>query len=108
MIQSVPVTWDETIVLPQSKIGQLAVYARRKGNVWFLAGLSSADELKELTINLPFLRKGKYRLTTIKDNPQLQADAVTEQSKLTGGQAFHVSLNRAGGFITRIEKETLK
>ena len=37
MIKSIPPTWDETIVLPPSAIGEVAVMARRKGDTWFLA-----------------------------------------------------------------------
>lgn len=35
MIKSVPATWDETIVLPVSEIGEVAAFARRNGNTWF-------------------------------------------------------------------------
>ena len=34
MIKSIPAVWDETIVLPPSEIGELAVYAQRKGTTW--------------------------------------------------------------------------
>src|SRR5438270_12101616 len=37
VIKRVLPVWDETIVLPDSEIGGLADYARRKGNTWFLA-----------------------------------------------------------------------
>src|SRR5213075_761811 len=37
MIKSIPSTWDETIVLPPSEIGELAIFARRHGTTWFLA-----------------------------------------------------------------------
>src|SRR5205823_10890599 len=37
MIRSIPSVWDETIVLPPSEIGEIAVFARRQGSIWFLA-----------------------------------------------------------------------
>ena len=37
MIKSIPSVWDETIVLPPSEIGEIAVFARRHGDRWFLA-----------------------------------------------------------------------
>jgi alpha-glucosidase len=36
-MKDIPAVWDETIVLPGSEIGELAAYARRKGNNWFVA-----------------------------------------------------------------------
>src|SRR5262249_47035120 len=37
MIKSIPSFWDETVVLPPSEIGEVAVFARRRGETWFLA-----------------------------------------------------------------------
>ncbi len=37
MIKSIPAVWDESIVLPPSEIGELAIYAQRKGTTWFLS-----------------------------------------------------------------------
>src|SRR5262245_29626880 len=42
MIKSIPVTWDETIALPGCEIGEVAAFARRRGDVWFLAVLNGA------------------------------------------------------------------
>ena len=40
VIRALPSTWDETIVLPGSGIGELAAFARRKGDEWFIAVLN--------------------------------------------------------------------
>src|SRR6185295_6364723 len=40
MIKSIPSIWDETVVLPPSEIGEVAVFARRRGDAWFLAVLN--------------------------------------------------------------------
>ncbi|MGQ9620982.1 MAG: glycoside hydrolase family 97 catalytic domain-containing protein [Bacteroidales bacterium] len=37
MIKSIPPVWDETIVLYPSGIGEIAIYAQRKGTTWFLS-----------------------------------------------------------------------
>jgi hypothetical protein len=36
LIKTIPSVWDETIVLPVSEIGELAAFARRKNDVWFV------------------------------------------------------------------------
>jgi alpha-glucosidase len=37
MIKAIPAVWDETIVLPPSAPGEIAVFAQRKGTTWFLS-----------------------------------------------------------------------
>jgi len=37
VIKSIRPVWDETIVLPESKIGKLSILARRSGDLWMLA-----------------------------------------------------------------------
>ena len=36
-LRELPVCWNETVVLPQSRIGSLAAFARRSGATWYLA-----------------------------------------------------------------------
>lgn len=103
MIQSVPTTWDETIVLPQSKIGELALYARRKGNTWFLAGLNGLNESKELSIDLSFLKKGRYEFYIVKDKAGNQADVSIEHTKASASEALKISMNKTGGFVIKID-----
>jgi len=42
-IKQIPTVWDETVVLPGSEIGELAVMARRKGNDWYIGVLNGSD-----------------------------------------------------------------
>jgi alpha-glucosidase len=37
MVKSIPSVWDETVVQPGSEIGEVAAFARRKGDTWFVA-----------------------------------------------------------------------
>jgi len=106
IIKSIPSTWDETIVLRPSKIGELALYARRKGNTWFIAGMTAASQPTSVTVDLWFLKAGKYQLSSVKDNAQKQADAVLETTSLTayGRSTDHkttmtIDLNAAGGYV---------
>jgi len=36
LIKTIPTVWDETIVLRPSEIGEVAAFARRSGDVWFV------------------------------------------------------------------------
>ena len=44
VLRHLPTTWDETRVLPSSKIGRRAVMARRTGKTWYVAGLFGAGD----------------------------------------------------------------
>lgn len=54
LIKKIPTVWDETIVLPGSKIGELAAMARRKGDDWYI-GLLNGGEKKTYEIDLTAL-----------------------------------------------------
>ena len=104
MIQSIPPVWDETIVLPQSKIGELVLYARRKGTTWFIGVMNGLNETKTVTLDLSFL-KGKYTLYAVKDDKNKQNNALLQEEKISGKAAITISLNANGGYAARLEKE---
>jgi len=106
MIKSIPPTWDETIVLPESKIGELAVFARRQGNTWFLAGVNGLKESKTLKVELTFLKKGRYELSVIKDSPETQRKVLLENKQLTEKETIDLTMNGGGGFVIKIDKIT--
>ena len=103
LILSVPPLWDETIVLPQSSIGELAVYARRRGDTWFLAALNGLHEARTIQVDLSFL-KGAYKLFCMKDDPAKQAGAVMENS-MVSQKILTINLNSEGGFVGRFDKK---
>ena len=105
MIQSVPPIWDETIVLPPSKIGDLTLYARRNGTTWFVAAMNGVHEPKTVNVNLSFLKKGNYKLSLMKDDKDKQANAIFENAAVTSKSPLTITLNGEGGFVGRFEKK---
>ncbi len=103
MIQSIPPVWDETIVLPQSKIGELVLYARRKGTTWFLAAMNGINKPKSINVDLSFL-KGSYTLSSVNDDKDKQANALLENSSVTVNSNITITLNANGGYVGRFEK----
>lgn len=101
IIKNIPSTWDETIVLPPSAIGELAVYARRKGTVWFLA-VMNGTEAKKITIPLKFLT-GNYKAIIAKDATD-GALLTIENTTAGAGDTWHLDLVAGGGFIARFVK----
>ena len=100
MIRCIPSVWDETVVLHPSEIGELAVYAQRKGKDWFLSVINGLQP-KTVRIPLSFLSEGSYNTLVLKDNPENPADAVI--IKGTGGRndAVEIKLGAGGGYMTR-------
>lgn len=102
IIKGIPSTWDETIVLPPSEIGQLAAYARRKGNTWFLAVMNGVEPRK-IKIPLTFL-KGSFSATVAKDNPLESAAVVMAQMNYSTTDVIELDLTAGGGFIAMFTK----
>jgi alpha-glucosidase len=101
IIKSIPANWDETIVLPGSAIGECAVFARRKGNQWFLA-VMNGNAQKKLVIRTDFL-KGKYNSLIAKDG--LTPDSIIiEKSGFTSAGRIELNLAPGGGYIARFSK----
>ena len=51
-LNAVAPVWDQTVVLKGSKIGTLALFARRSGANWFVAALNGTDEYKNISVAL--------------------------------------------------------
>jgi alpha-glucosidase len=102
IIKSIPSTWDETSVLSPSEIGELAVYARRKGSNWFLAVMNGV-EAKTIKIPLKFL-KGNYKSLMAKDDGNNSASVIMETKNYTANDVIELDLVSGGGFIARFSK----
>jgi alpha-glucosidase len=103
VIKSIPSMWDETRVLPQSAIGELALFARRSGERWFL-GVLNGKTPRTLRLPLSFLGKGRYRATLAKDDPANGAAVVMEQRVVTAKDFVDLSLRDGGGLVARFTR----
>ena len=102
MIKSIPSVWDETIALPVSEIGEVAAFARRKGNSWFLAILNGTNA-RIVKINLSFLGKGKYQAMFVRDVKENPAAVKIENVTATRADILSIDLQAGGGFISRFD-----
>lgn len=98
LVRNIPATWDETIVLPQSSIGQVASLARGKGTKWFI-GVMNNTTARNLTIALFFLPVGKaYTAKMISDS----SSTTFQQATVTASSSLSVSLAASGGFVAEL------
>lgn len=100
MIKSIPAVWDETIVLPGSVIGELAAFARRHGNTWFVAVLNG-PEARTLKVPLSFLGKGTCAAHIVRDDPAEPAAVQIEKTNLAASDTLDLKLPAGGGYIAR-------
>lgn len=103
IIKSIPAVWDETIALPQSEIGSLVVFARRKGDQWFLAVLNSSEPRK-IRVDLSFLGNGPYRASLLRDDPAEAAALGTETGTFSRKSSIDIDLRSGGGFLGRFTR----
>ena len=108
LIKSIPSAWDETVVLPPSEIGDVAAFARRKGNTWFLA-VTNGTNAKSIRVDLSFLGTGvgraapSYQSMLVRDTGEAAAVKI-EHMTLTGNDALYIELRSGGGFAGRFTK----
>ncbi len=103
VIKSIPAVWDETRVLAGSEIGELAAFARRKGDTWFVA-VMCGPEAKTITVPLSFLGEGRYVADTVRDVAGNATAVNVEKSAATQSDTLTLELSPGGGFIARFTK----
>ena len=101
-IKSIPSTWDETRVLPQSEIGKLAVIARRKGTTWYI-GVLNGLEARDVPIDVSQFIAGAKTVETI-SSPQKRSFHLSSvpPSALASGRSYH--LESGDGLVIRISR----
>jgi alpha-glucosidase len=104
MIKSIPSVWDETIVLPLSEIGELAIYAQRKRSTWFLSVINGLQP-KTIKIPLSFLGGGNYSTLILNDNPENPADAIVMTGNAGRNDVIEINLGIGGGYMCRYEQK---
>ncbi len=102
-LQQVPTTWDETRV-PDARVDEYAVVARRRGTDWFVGALNNSTA-REVPLPLAFLPAGSYTAEVYADAP----DVATQPNHLTirtqavdPTTVLRLSLAAGGGAVLRI------
>lgn len=106
-ITQVPTTWDETVAL-DAKIGEYAIVAKRKGEKWFIGGITNNKEKKRtFDISLDFLQPTKdFQMTSFEDGINADRQAMDYRKKtatVNSKSKITIQLARNGGFAAVIE-----
>jgi alpha-glucosidase len=103
VIKAIPAVWDETIVLPPSEIGEVAVFARRSGDRWFLAAVNG-PEARTISIKLSFLPREARKAILVRDDPADAAALKMEEAQYRRNDSLKIVLSPGGGFVAKFGK----
>jgi alpha-glucosidase len=103
MLRSIPSVWDETRVLPFSEIGEVAAFARRRSDTWFVA-IMNGEAARTVTVPLAFLGAGRYQALLIRDSEEDPAGVRIEEASFVRERSIRIALRAGGGFIGRFSK----
>ncbi|HET7695674.1 MAG TPA: glycoside hydrolase family 97 catalytic domain-containing protein [Vicinamibacterales bacterium] len=104
VLRAIPATWDETIVLPPSEIGEIAVMARRAGRDWFVASVNGAAG-RTVRVVPRFLAPGRYTATIVRDVPTDAAAMTVDRVPLSPSTPLTFAVRPGGGFVALIRPE---
>ena len=102
-IASVPTVWDETVVI-DGQIGSHYIVAKRKGNEWFLGGITNKNE-REISFDLSFLKSGRYQLELFTDGVNADKNAIDYAKtvrQITASDTLKIKMVQNGGFAVKI------
>lgn len=103
----VPVVTDETVAL-DAKVGQHAIVAKRKGDRWYIGGMTNGEKKwREFEITLDFLGDGEYTMTSYEDGvnaPYQAMHYIKNTRKVHKGDTIKIKMARNGGYAAVIEK----
>jgi hypothetical protein len=101
-LKEVPNAWDD-IKLLQGTPGRDVILARRKGNAWYIGGITSEQRAERTkTIKFDFLPDGiKYKLTLIADG-KYDSKFDTRYMIVDKSGSVDVKLLRRGGFAASL------
>ncbi len=97
-LRDLPVVWDESRLV-QGEPGKLAVFARRKGDTWYVAGINGEEQPKELELDLSFI--DGLRGTMIRDGEEPRS---YRREAVTASTTTQVPVKSEGGFVMVFER----
>ncbi|MBX9853631.1 MAG: glycoside hydrolase family 97 protein [Cytophagaceae bacterium] len=103
LLKVVPVSWDETRVLA-GEVGEYIIIARRKGDDWFIAGMTNETE-REVLVPMSLVWNKKFQVTIYQDGKKARSQPtdVTVETKETGTGpeqfSYVAKMVSGGGFV---------
>ncbi len=103
-MRETPVVWEETRVLEPSRIGSLAILARRSGDAWWVAAFNGGEIPAAPAISLDFLSSGGWRWRLLADVSGSPLATLPACGRTRSGRSFPLALESGGGAVMVFEK----
>jgi alpha-glucosidase len=100
VFRDAPARWDETRCLI-GEPGRVAVFARRSGKSWFIAGINGMNNFLPVDLDLSPFKKFKHRLAITEGEDAKMQVIVTP---LDNSKEWEHEMPPRGGFILRLDK----
>jgi alpha-glucosidase len=104
-LSKVPVTWDETVAL-DGKLGEYIVVARKKGNDWYIGGLTDWNE-RTIEIDPSAFTSGRFSAEMLVDGINANKNASDYQylkKEISFSDKLSVTMKKGGGFAIFLKK----
>jgi alpha-glucosidase len=105
LLGSIPTTWDETLI-PAARVGDYLITARKKGDDWFIGGLTNWDT-RTIPLVLDFLDPGSYHATICADGvnaDRYASDYLITEKTIRKNDTLMVNMANGGGWLLRLRK----
>jgi alpha-glucosidase len=100
LIGSIPTVWDETVI-PDAKVGEYIVTARKKGEKWFVGGMTNWND-RDVHIDLSFLDDRAYNATIAIDGINADrhaSDYMIREENVSHRSILDLHMAKGGGFV---------
>ncbi len=103
-LSDLPTTWDETQWI-SGRPGEQAILARRKGDTWYVAGITASAKAQAIEVPTDFLIDNQiYKANLIADGTD-RTEWSRTLSEHRRGETIQVTLLPNGGFIVVLEEK---
>ncbi len=100
-VAGIPTTWDETVVL-QGEVGEYIVTARRKGNTWYVGGITNWTE-RTVDIDLRQLTGKACQVEIYRDGINADRKGSDYRHEVSYDSQHKVTMKPGGGFVMRLQ-----
>lgn len=102
LLSGLPTAWDDTKLL-EGYPGETVVMARRKGNIWYIAGINGLNEARTLNVNLQSIAKKGKKISLFMDGDTQRSFSIKENMPLPKNGRLAVDCLPRGGFVAVIK-----
>ncbi|MFL5731046.1 MAG: glycoside hydrolase family 97 protein [Cytophagaceae bacterium] len=106
LFKDLPASWDEIRVL-KGEVGEYIVIARRKGDDWYIAGMTN-EKARRVNFALDFMKAGQYSAMIYQDGPAAKekpSDIVISSKDISTSGEMILDMAEAGGFVVKVKTQ---